>query len=185
MKAKEYIFDASYQPQVRAKRNTTNIMLDVIIALMPALIVGIWQFGVRVILYTVLSVASAVFFEWLYRKLMHKSNSIGDLSAALTGLLTVMILPSSSPWWILLIANLFAIVRVKQLYGGLGKNFLTWKELPEPRPCRTCIRVLQLYAGTVQLGRARRSESQRGCRYDVHSAFSDESRTGTAGLPHL
>ena len=124
MKAKEYIFDASYQPQVRAKRNTTNIMLDVIIALMPALIVGIWQFGVRVILYTVLSVASAVFFEWLYRKLMHKSNSIGDLSAALTGLLTVMILPSSSPWWILLIANLFAIVLVKQLYGGLGKNFL-------------------------------------------------------------
>ena len=82
MKAKEYIFDASYQPQVRAKRGTTNIMLDVIIALMPALIVGIWQFGVRVILYTVLSVASAVFFEWLYRKLMHKNNTIGDLSAA-------------------------------------------------------------------------------------------------------
>ena len=124
MKAKEYIFDASYQPQVRAKRGTTNIMLDVIIALMPALIVGIWQFGVRVILYTVLSVASAVFFEWLYRKLMHKNNTIGDLSAALTGLFTVMVLPSSSPWWILLIANLFAIVVVKQLYGGLGKNFL-------------------------------------------------------------
>ena len=124
MKAKEYVFDASYQPQVRAKRDTHNIMLDVIIALLPALIIGIWQFGFSVLLLTLLSVCSAVFFEWLYRKLLHKSNSIGDLSAVVTGLLIVMVLPSSTPWWILVIANLFAIVVVKQLYGGIGKNFL-------------------------------------------------------------
>jgi len=124
MKAKEYVFDASYQPQVRDKRNTTTIMLDVIIALLPALIVGIWQFGIKVLLLTVVSIAASMLFEFLYRKFMHKDNSLGDLSAVVTGLLIVLVLPSATPWWVVVIADLFSIVVVKQLYGGLGKNFL-------------------------------------------------------------
>ena len=124
MKAKEYVFDASYQPQVRSKRGTQNIMLDVIIALIPALLVGIWQFGISALLLTIVSVLACVVFEYAYRKLMKKNNMIDDLSAVVTGMLIAFVVPSTTPWWVVVIADFFAIVVVKQLYGGLGKNFL-------------------------------------------------------------
>ena len=124
MTPKELTLDAGYQPQVRAKRDTRAIMLDVIIALLPALAVGVWQFGVAALLPVVTSVAACVFFEWLYRKLLHKPSSIGDLSAVVTGLLLSLTLPAGCPWWLPVIGALFAIVIVKQLYGGIGKNFL-------------------------------------------------------------
>ena len=76
MKAKEYTFDASYQPQVRTKTDTSRIMLDVIIALVPAMAFGVYQFGFKVLALLAISVASAVFFEWGYRKLMKKPGSI-------------------------------------------------------------------------------------------------------------
>ena len=72
MTPKEFTFDAAYQPQVRAKRGTREIMLDVIIALCPALIMSVIRFGFRALIMVFVSVASAVFFEWLYRKLLHK-----------------------------------------------------------------------------------------------------------------
>ena len=82
MKEKEYVFDASYQPQVRAKRDTRSIMLDVLIALAPAFLFGVWQFGIMVVVNTVVSVGVCILFEYLYRHWMHKNNMIGDLSAA-------------------------------------------------------------------------------------------------------
>lgn len=118
------IFDAAYQPQVRGKMDTRRIMLNVIIALIPALGVGVWQFGVNALILTAVSVGSAVLWEWLYRKLLKKSNTIGDLSAAVTGMMMAMSMPSTAPWWLPPIGTFFAIVVVKQLYGGLGKNFL-------------------------------------------------------------
>ena len=124
MKAREYTFDASYQPQVRTKTGTSNIMLDVIIALIPALAVGVWQFGIKALLLVAVSVASCVFFEWGYRKLMKKPDSIGDLSACVTGLLIALVIPVGSPWWMPVVGAAFAMIVVKQLYGGLGKNFL-------------------------------------------------------------
>ena len=124
MTPKELTLDAGYQPQVRAKRGTQNIMLDVIIALLPAVCVGVWQFGVTALIPVVSSIAACVFFEWLYRRLLHKPSSIGDLSAVVTGLLLSMTLPAKCPWWLPVVGALFAIVFVKQLYGGIGKNFL-------------------------------------------------------------
>lgn len=118
------VFDVAYQPQVRAPRDTKSIMLDVMIALLPALAVSVWQFGFKQLLIVAVSVASAVFYEWLYRKILKKSCAIGDLSACVTGMLLAMTLPMNSPWWLPLIGNLFAIVVVKQLYGGIGKNFV-------------------------------------------------------------
>lgn len=124
MKAKEYTFDASYQPQVRTNTDTSRIMLDVIIALVPAMVVGIVMFGAKALLLIAVSVASAVFWEWGYRKLMKKPSSIGDLSACVTGILVALVIPVGAPWWMPVVGTFFAMVIVKQLYGGIGKNFL-------------------------------------------------------------
>ena len=121
---KEYTFDAGYQPQVRAYRGTQQIMLDVIVALLPAVVIGVWQFGFSSLVPVCTSILACVFFEWAYRKLLHKPGSIYDLSAVVTGLLLAMTLPGNAPFWVPVIGAFFAIVFVKQLYGGIGKNFL-------------------------------------------------------------
>ena len=118
------VLDVAYQPQVRTGTDTRRLMLDVIIALLPALAVAVWQFGFNPLLIVMVSVASAVFFEWLYRKLLKKTNTVGDLSACVTGMLLALTLPTSAQWWMPIIGAMFSIVVVKQLYGGIGKNFL-------------------------------------------------------------
>ena len=118
------VLDVAYQPQVRTNTDTRRIMLDVIIALLPAVAVAVWQFGIHPLVVIAVSMASAVFFEWAYRKLMKKTDTIGDLSACVTGILLALTLPPTAPWWLPIIGTLFSIVVVKQLYGGIGKNFL-------------------------------------------------------------
>ena len=118
------LFDVTYQPQVRTVRDTQRIMLDVIVATLPIVGFGVYRFGWHVLLLVVSSMAAAVFFEWGYRRLLKKSLTIDDLSAAVTGLLLVMVLPPQTPVWMAVIGDFFAIVIVKQLYGGIGKNFL-------------------------------------------------------------
>ncbi|MBQ5341284.1 MAG: RnfABCDGE type electron transport complex subunit D, partial [Oscillospiraceae bacterium] len=124
MKSDKLVLDVAYQPQERTARSTSSIMLDVIIALIPASIWAVLQFGIKSLLLLVVSVCSSVFFEWGYRKLLHKDSSIGDLSAVGTGLMLAMTLPPTAPVWVAVIGCFFAIVIVKQLYGGIGKNFL-------------------------------------------------------------
>jgi electron transport complex protein RnfD len=115
---------ASSNPHIRNNEDTRSIMLDVIIALCPALIMSVIRFGFRALISVLVSVVSAMFFEWLYRKLMHKTQTLGDLSAAVTGVLLAFVCPVTLPYWMLIVGNFFAIFLVKQLYGGLGKNFL-------------------------------------------------------------
>ena len=115
---------ASSSPHIRSKDNTRSIMLDVIIALLPALVMSIYVFGVRALTMVLVSVAACVFWEWAYRKLLKKPQSIGDLSAVVTGMLLAFVCPPELPWWALIIGAFFSIVVVKQLYGGIGCNFL-------------------------------------------------------------
>ena len=115
---------ASSNPHIRNNEDTRSIMLDVIIALCPALLMSVIRFGFRALIAVVVSMASAMFFEWLYRKLLHKTQTLGDLSAAVTGMLLAFVSPVTLPYWMLIVGNFFAIFVVKQLYGGLGKNFL-------------------------------------------------------------
>ena len=118
------IFKVTSNPIVRTPRDTSKIMLDVIIALVPALGVGAYMFGMNVAILLVVNVAACVVFEWAYRKLMKKNTSVGDLSAVVTGVLITCVMSSAAPWWVGLIGSFFAIIVVKQLYGGIGKNFL-------------------------------------------------------------
>ncbi len=111
-------------PHVASPINTQNLMRDVLIALVPALCAAVFFFGPRALIATIISVAACEFFEWGYRKLMHKSNANGDLSAAVTGVLLAFVCPVTLPYWTLIIGDFFAIVVVKQLFGGLGKNFM-------------------------------------------------------------
>ena len=121
---KKIVLDVAYQPQVRTNMDTKRIMLNVMLALLPSLLAAAYEFGFKPVLMVAVSMSSAVFYEWAYRRLMKKSSTIFDFSACLTGMLVAMTLPTAAPWWLPLIGNFFAIVIVKQLYGGLGKNFV-------------------------------------------------------------
>ena len=115
---------ASSSPHIRSNEDTRSIMLDVIIALLPALAWSVYCFGWKALLLTAVSVVSCVFFEWAYRKVMKKSCMVGDLSAVVTGILLSFVCPVDLPWWVIIIGAFFSIVVVKQLYGGIGCNFL-------------------------------------------------------------
>ncbi len=115
---------ASSSPHIRSVENTRSIMLDVIIAMLPALFWAIYNFGFKALLSVVVSVVACLFWEWLYRKLLKKPQSIGDLSAVVTGMLLAFVCPPELPWWALVIGAFFSIVVVKQLYGGIGCNFI-------------------------------------------------------------
>ena len=111
-------------PQPRQSATTSAMMLDIMVALMPTMGMAIFFFGPRVIALCAISIAACVFFEWLYRRLTHQSNTVGDLSACVTGLLLALSLPVSSPYWVPILGGAFGIIVVKQFYGGLGKNFM-------------------------------------------------------------
>ena len=110
-------------PHIRWNLTTSRIMLDVIIALCPAFIIAVWVFGPRAAFITGVCITACVFFEWAYEKLLKRKNTIGDLSAALTGIILAFNLPVTIPVWQAVIGCFVAIVLVKQLFGGLGKNF--------------------------------------------------------------
>lgn len=114
----------SLSPHVKAKVSTQRIMLDVIIALLPACMASVYYFGWRCALIIAVSVCAAVGAEALWCFLMKKPNTAYDLSAAVTGLLVAMNLPSTAPWWLPLIGSAFAVIIAKQFFGGLGQNFI-------------------------------------------------------------
>ena len=114
----------SNSPHIRSEDSTRQIMLDVIIALIPALALAIFVFGARALVVTAVSVIGSVFFEWLYNKLLKKPCTIGNCSAIVTGMLLAYTLPVTAPLWMVLIGDFFAIVIVKCLYGGIGQNFI-------------------------------------------------------------
>ena len=114
----------SCSPHVHAPDGTRDIMLDVLIGLIPAMVGAVFTFGLRSLCVAAVSVAACIVFEFLYRKLLKKDTTIGDCSAVVTGLLLAMVCPVTIPYWTIIIGDFFAIVVVKQLFGGIGCNFL-------------------------------------------------------------
>jgi len=117
-------FTVSSTPHIRSNDSTSTIMRDVIIALTPAALMGIWAFGFKALLIIAVSIASCVCFEALFQKITKQKITVYDLSAIVTGLLLAMNLPSSAPVWLPIVGGFFAIVIAKQLFGGIGQNFI-------------------------------------------------------------
>ena len=109
-------------PHIRGNFRTNRIMLDVVLSLVPALLVGAWVLGARALLVTLVSVAAAIATEWMYSIFTKTRNTIIDGSAAVTGILLAMTLPASVPYWQAAVGAVFAIFFVKLLFGGLGQN---------------------------------------------------------------
>lgn len=114
----------SSTPHIRANNSVDDIMLDVILALMPSAFVGVYYFGARALAVILVSVISCVLFEFLYQKIAHKKVTISDLSAVVTGMLLAFILPSTVPFYTVVIGAFISIVITKQLFGGIGHNFM-------------------------------------------------------------
>lgn len=114
----------SNAPHIVTDADTTKLMGSVLLALAPAFVAGVYVFGARVILLCAVCIIASVGFEWLYNCLAKKPQTVGDLSAAVTGLLIAYNVPANFPLWMAVIGCFVAIVVVKQLYGGIGKNFV-------------------------------------------------------------
>ena len=119
-----YELTISSSPHVHSPVTTQTIMRDVLIALTPAFIGSVYFFGLRALLITVISAAACVFFEWAYSRIAKMPCKIYDLSAAVTGVLIAFVCPPTIPIWTVLIGDFFAIIVVKALFGGIGKNIV-------------------------------------------------------------
>ncbi|MDO5142047.1 MAG: RnfABCDGE type electron transport complex subunit D [Eubacteriales bacterium] len=111
-------------PHIKAADDTRSLMLDVLIALVPALCVAVYTFGPRALVLTAISMLACWAFETIYNKIVGQPNTTGDLSCLVTGVLIAFNVPVSAPWWMLVFGSLFGIIVVKMLFGGLGKNFM-------------------------------------------------------------
>ena len=114
----------SASPHLVTAMDTQKTMLMVLIALVPSLLVSTYVFGFRVLILTAVCIAASMFFEWAWNKLMKRKQTVCDLSAALTGTLIAFNLPSGLPYWIAIVGCFVAIIVVKQLFGGIGKNLV-------------------------------------------------------------
>ena len=119
-----YELTISSSPHVHSPDSTRTIMRDVLIALTPALLGSVYFFGLRALLVTLISVAGCVFFEWVWCALMKKPSKLYDMSAMVTGVLIAFVCPPTIPYWCVLIGDFFAIIIVKQLFGGIGRNIV-------------------------------------------------------------
>ena len=120
----EKMLIVSSSPHAKANHTTKSIMLDVIIALMPALLAAIYFYGLHALLITIVSVICCVGFEWIWEKCFKRPITIGDLSAVVTGLLLAYNIPANAPVYVVVVGAFVAIVLAKQVFGGIGQNFI-------------------------------------------------------------
>jgi len=118
------LYNVSSSSHIRAKDTSSRIMLYVIIALLPAAVFGVINFGIQALMLILICIATCVASEWIFEKLIHKKSTINDFSAVVTGLLLALNLPHTLPIWQAVLGSVFAIIIVKMMFGGLGQNFM-------------------------------------------------------------
>ena len=119
-----YELTISSSPHVHSPVTTKTIMRDVVIALMPALLGSVYFFGFRALMVTLISVSACVLFEWGWCRIMKQHCKVHDMSAVVTGILLAFVCPPTIPYWTIILGDFFAIIIVKMLFGGIGKNFV-------------------------------------------------------------
>lgn len=120
----EKLLNVSSSPHVRSRSVTQNLMIDVTIAMIPASVFGVWLFGFHALMVIIATVVVCVLAEYVYERLMKKPITISDGSAVVTGMILALNMPPQIPIWMPCLGGVFAIIVVKQLYGGLGQNFM-------------------------------------------------------------
>ncbi|NLO45429.1 MAG: RnfABCDGE type electron transport complex subunit D [Clostridiales bacterium] len=174
----ERILTASASPHIKSPATTSRIMLDVIIALIPALAAGVIIFGPRVLAVTAVTIAASVVSEHLSRKVMKRHNTLGDFSAVVTGLILAFNLPSTIPLWMAAFGSVIAIVVAKQMFGGIGQNFVN--------PAILARIVLMVSFPAAMLSSWENAFAWRGGGIDaVSSATPLAALGGTGGAPSL
>lgn len=118
------LLNVSSSPHVRSSETTQSIMMDVAIAMLPATAFGVFQFGLNALLVLIVTIAACVLSEYIFEKIMKKPITVSDMSAVVTGMILALNMPADIPLWIPALGGIFAIIIVKQLYGGLGQNFM-------------------------------------------------------------
>ncbi len=118
------LYNVSPSPHVRGKLASADIMRDVVIAMLPATVFAVYQFGIKSLLIIILTVLSCVGSEYAFEKIMKKPITVSDFSAVVTGMILALNMPPEVPLWIPVIGGIFAIIVVKQMYGGLGQNWM-------------------------------------------------------------
>ncbi len=115
----------SSSPHLRNEGVTTRrLMTDVVIAMLPTAVAAVWFFGGNALMLMIVAVVSAVAAEWYYQKHTGQKVTVSDMSAVVTGLLLAFNLPASAPWWLAMVGSVIAVILVKQIFGGLGNNFI-------------------------------------------------------------
>ena len=128
-------------PHIKADDDTRSLMLDVLIALVPALAVAVYTFGARALIHVVIAMVASLVFETIYNKIVHHPNTVGDLSCLVTGVLIAFNIPVAAPLWLSAFGALFGIIVVKMLFGGIGKNFVNPAlagRVHDPLDCSAC-----------------------------------------------
>ncbi len=120
----EQLLNVTSSPHIKENHSIKSIMLDVIMALVPALTASVWIFGFRALLITLISCISCVFFEWVWQKCTKQPITIKDLSAVVTGMLLAFNLPANIPIYVVIVGAFVAIILAKQIFGGIGQNFI-------------------------------------------------------------
>ena len=157
------LLHVSSSPHARSKVTTDKIMFAVLLALAPAVCVGIWNFGLRALLLIVISMAVCPLTEYLYEKGMKKPVTIADGSALVTGLLLAMNMPVQAPLWMPVIGGVFAILVVKQLFGGLGQNIMN------PALAGRCFLLISFPGHMTREGNQKETSS---CKRRVHDVLA-------------
>lgn len=175
----EKLLNVSSSPHVRDHSSTKSIMRDVVIALLPAALVGIYNFRLSAVLVILTICVTCMLSEYIWQKCMKQPVTTGDFSALLTGLLLALNLPATIPLWMCVVGGVFAIIVAKQMFGGLGQNFMN------PALAGRCFMMLSFSSAMTSFTVKKGAAYMYGVAVDATSSATPLAQVKEGGLPDL
>lgn len=175
----EKLLNVSSSPHVRDHSSTKSIMRDVVIALLPAALVGIYNFRLSAVLVILTTCVTCMLSEYIWQKCMKQPVTTGDFSALLTGLLLALNLPATIPLWMCVVGGVFAIIVAKQMFGGLGQNFMN------PALAGRCFMMLSFSSAMTSFTVKKGAAYMYGVAVDAISSATPLAQVKEGGLPDL